>query len=178
MKKLIALVFLAVSLTGCETMPQNVGAGALLGGVFGAIAGDSRHAAERGAIAGAVIGALIPTQPRSAGPMSSAYAPAGAPNCTRHSDGARTFARSDEECRSFSQGGSISSRTLSGDSCPSGYRQESRNGRTFWQCQEPQGTAFGFRGTDTNSAPNCTRRRDGAQTFARNDEECRAFSQK
>jgi uncharacterized protein YcfJ len=123
---ILAAVTASILSTGCATQQaQNIGAGAALGAVFGALTGNNHHSAEIGGVLGGIAGAFVPTQqqggqqvvynqPPQQGNCSSGYrqingawtcmgnanlTPQRVPNCIRNSDGVGFFASNEADCR-------------------------------------------------------------------------------
>lgn len=71
---LVFTLLLSLFGSGCANLNQqgnNGAAGALVGAAIGAIAGDTRIAAERGALAGGLLGLMLPTNQQ----QQQGYAP-------------------------------------------------------------------------------------------------------
>lgn len=67
---LMVTLLLSLFVSGCANLNQqgnNGATGALLGAAIGAIAGDTRIAAERGALAGGLFGLMLPTNQQQQG---------------------------------------------------------------------------------------------------------------
>lgn len=58
MSKILSAIVALLMLSACTATERGAATGAAIGGVGGAVLGDSRHAAA-GALGGAVVGALI-----------------------------------------------------------------------------------------------------------------------